>query len=279
MIDVIVVGEDDFEKTLFSISIQTIKDKIRVIIVSNKKHSFLSHFKDVFPIQEIVTKENTIGKKRQIGFLKATGDYVFFMNAGDVLFDAFSLFNCCKSTLGNDVVIGGIHNASKKYSNYYLVGNLYRRKTLKLYSIPFHESDGLENGFHQLLFMSPAKIVYTGDIIYFQKYEIDKDYHFYHSLLEDSYFALGKAKTRSYDSSKIAKLIYDVLLFFANSFRNQKEEYQDMLIQELKPLMKQYYHYQKYLQEDDKKFISDINVSNYIADQICFEQFEKEIIL
>lgn len=279
MIDIIVAGEDSkIDKTLFSIAIQTILDKIHVIVVSNEEHDF-SNFLDVVSIQEIVTDEKTIGKKRQIGLDNAKGDFVFFMNAGDELFDVFALFNCDKIMANNDVVIGGIYNAHKKYSNFYVVGNLYRRSFIKRHRISFHNSDGLGNGFHQLLFMAHGKIVYTGDIIYYQKNPIEKDYLFYHNLLEDTKYALDIAKTRAYESCEIAKLLYDVLLFFGSLFHEKREEYQEKLIEELKPIKKIFDQYQKYLSENDYNYISDINLSNPTVDQIYYKELEKLLVL
>lgn len=279
MIDVIVVGEDKkIEKTLFSISIQTILDQIHVIVVSEEKHDY-SGFQEILSIDEIVTKEKTVGGKRQIGFDKAKGEFVFFMNAGDVFFDVFALFNSHKIIQNYDVVIGGISNAEKKYSNYYLVGNLYRRSFIKRHRICFCHSDGLENGFHQLFFMAHGKINYSGDIIYYQKKEMEKDYSFYHNLIEDTKYAFDIARTRNYDSCEIAKKLYDDLLFFATFFHEKKEDYQNTLIEELKPIMKGFYDHKKSMREKDYKYISDINISNQKVDQIYFNELEKRIIL
>jgi len=126
--------------------------------------------------------------------------------------------------------------------------------------------------------MAHVKIVFTGDIIYFQKKEIPKDYALYHSLLEDTKYALSKAKTRSYQSREIAKLLYDVLLFFATTFHDNKE-IQNSLMEEVKPLIKEFYSYQKYLLDEDYQFISDINISNIKIDQLYFQELINTVVL
>ena len=193
MIDIIITGEaKSLEKTLFSICIQTISDIVNVIIVSNKKNPSLSEFQKKIAIQEVITKEKSIGKRRQIGYDLAKGEYLFFMNSGDVFYDVFALNNLYKIRDKNDIVIGGISNIEKKYSSYYLVGNLYRRKGLVTHRIQFSDSNGLENGFHQLYFMTHPKIVYSEDIIYHQNISIDKNYDYYHNLIQDSLFAISR---------------------------------------------------------------------------------------
>ena len=277
MIDIIITGESNsLEKTLFSICIQTIYDKANVIIVSNKHHSFIDDFRKKIAIQEVITKEKSIGKKRQIGYDLAKGDYVLFINSGDVLYDVFALNNLYKIREKNDVIIGGITNIEKRYSQYYLVGNLYRRKGLKSHRISFLDSDGLENGFHQLYFMTGPKIVFSGDIIYYQNTLIEKDYHYYHSLIQDSMASIMKAKTRSYQPKNIAKLLYDIVITFAYVFHERKDAFLEDLFQEFKPILEEYHSYQKYLSNEDIQYISDINLTNRTIDGLYLEELESK---
>ncbi len=277
MIDIIITGDyDSLEKTLFSICIQTISDKINVIVVSNKKHSFVSEFEKKIKIQEIITKEKSIGKKRQIGYDSAKNEYLLFMNSGDVFYDVFALHNLYKIKDKNDIVIGGISNIEKKYSSYYLVGNLYRRKGLVSHRILFSDSNGLENGFHQLYFMTHPKIVYSEDIIYHQNIVIDKNYDYYHNLIQDSLFAVSKAKVRSYKAKDIARLLYDVVLTFSYVFHNHSEDYFNDLFQEFIPLLEEYHSYQKYLNSEDIQYISDINLTNQTIDDLYLLELENK---
>ena len=277
MIDIIVTGKDEsLEKTLFSIAIQTIRDQIHVILVSEKKHSFMKEFQKKIKIEEVLTKEKSIGKKRQVGYEKADGDTILFMNSGDCFYDVFALHNLNKILLDNDVVIGGIENIEKKYSTHYLVGNLYKRKALKSHRILFRDSDGLDNGFHQLFFMSHPKIVYSSDIIYHENIIYEKDENYYNNIIQDSLFALQKAKNRSYASRDIAKLLYDVILFFAYYFHEGKDTFQEDLFLKFKPLLKEYQYYKKFLVDEDIQYISDINLSNRTIDQIYSEELEKK---
>ena len=274
MIDIIIAGDyDSLEKTLFSICIQTISDKVNVIVVSNKKHSFLSEFQKKIKIQEVITKEKSIGKKRQVGYDFAKSEYLLFMNSGDVFYDVFALNNLYKIRENNDVVIGGICNIEKKYSSYYLVGNLYRRKGLTSHRILFSDSNGLENGFHQLYFMTHPKIVYSEDIIYHQNYFVDKNYDYYHNLIQDSLFAVSKAKVRSYKARDIARLLYDIVLTFSYVLHNHDEE----ILQEFIPLWMEYQSYRKNLTNEDIQYISDINLTNQTIDDLYLQELENEI--
>lgn len=272
MIDIVLTGNGSLEKSLFSISIQTIKDLVHVIVVSNQKHSFLSEFQKKISIEEVVTKEKSVGSQRKVGYEKTKNEYVFFMNAGDVFYDVFALNNLYKIREKNDIIIGGIENIEKKYSTYYLVGNLYKRSSLKSHRMVFRESNGLENGFHQLFFMTHPKIVYSNDIIYYQNVEFVKDYEYYRNLIEDSKFAVEKAKNRSYSSSDIARLLYDVVLEFSYLFHEGWEE----LLDSFQPLWKEYQKYQKSLKEEDIQYISDINLTNRAVDESYLAELESK---
>ncbi len=96
MIDVIVINDkenSDISKTIFSICLQNIKDKVKVTIIDKfdndeiKKN--ISLFSGRLSIEYVCSKndENLF----QTGLNKTKGKYLFFIKSGDVLYDAFSL--------------------------------------------------------------------------------------------------------------------------------------------------------------------------------------------
>ena len=265
MINILLVGESKhFEKSLFSIAIQTVKEEMSVIMVSSKKHD-LSSFQKKIKIEEVITKEKSMGKRREIALQRAKGDYVLFMNSGDVFYDVFALNNLYKNVEGYDVVIGGIENRERQYSCNYLVGNLYRRKYLTSHKLVFHDSDGPENGFHKLVFMSGADIVYSSDIIYHENTSIREDNDW---VLEDAVFAVNLAKKRDYSPHNIALMIYDTVVYYAHLYHQNQ-----LSNGNYKDFISLYYEYQKYLSEEDYQYISDINLTNREVDDFYCTKF------
>ncbi len=272
MIDIVVVDrEGNLEKTLFSILQQTMREDISVIVVSNKAHKIIPHFQKKLSIQEIVMKKATLGEMRQKGFDSGSGEYVLFIHSGDVLYDAFSIFNLYRIREDYDAVIGSIFNYSDGRFSSYLVGNLYRRSSIKKHSITFLPSESLENGFHRLLWMSGTSFVFSDDYIYYATsfFSEEKEYEL---VLKDLLIVLKLAKKRKYDKAQIAMVLYDLLLYFAYWYSNNEIETSLIFKELLGQVIQEYQYYQDFLSEEGRTWVSSMYQNNEMIDSIYLKQ-------
>ena len=98
MIDIIIPAynaHNTIEKTLLSIVMQNICDKVKVYIVNDNSEQnyglIIKKFEKVLNIKELVLKENKgPGYARQYGIDNSNSEYIFFIDADDVLYDCFS---------------------------------------------------------------------------------------------------------------------------------------------------------------------------------------------
>ena len=163
------------DKTLMSIAIQSIVDKVCVIIVddcSNKEnqdlyHKYMEMFKPYMRIDYVRLKKNVgPGGARQAGLEFGNSDFVTFIDADDVFATSTALF-----VLDNEINKGdeicycnSIFQEEVKDSNgnfyaYYdhtndmtwMFGKIYRRSFLNKYSIRFNNSRANEDcGFNTI---------------------------------------------------------------------------------------------------------------------------------
>ena len=93
MIDVIIPAynaHETIDKTLFSLSIQTIRDRIHVYIVDDKSiigySEEIKKYSDKLKITELTLQENSgPGVARQFGIDNSNSPYLFFIDADDML--------------------------------------------------------------------------------------------------------------------------------------------------------------------------------------------------
>ena len=101
MIDIIIPAynaHNTIKKTLISICMQTVKDKINVYIIddcSNEDYKeIINIFKDKINIKYYKLKENSgPGVARQYGLEHSNGEYIYFLDADDMFMDIYSLEN------------------------------------------------------------------------------------------------------------------------------------------------------------------------------------------
>lgn len=149
---------------LASIQIQSIKDKIKVIIASDEPNISYEYLKKFFPKLDITTlscKENTgAGLARQRCLDACKTDWITFIDADDVFIDPFAIENLASAIEPNVVVVQGVFMqeisaneiqgirmiAHEDIGHPWVFGRLYNVKFLKANKIKFSELRAMEDG-------------------------------------------------------------------------------------------------------------------------------------
>ena len=176
MIDVIVPSYNSHKtinKTLLSLSFQTIKDKINVYIIDDKSDKPYDEFKELFKdrlnITVIRLDENKgPGNARNVGIEKSTNPYILFLDADDELYNSFTLENLFKYIEHCDMTYGGICEERKNHTYIYyplhqgcLHGKLYKREIIDKYNLRFTDTKYSEDNYFNQLYNSVSNNIYS----------------------------------------------------------------------------------------------------------------------
>ena len=233
MIDLIIPAynaKDTINKTLISIAMQTISDKVNVYIINDKSNysysSQIKLFEKYIKIKELKLKNNYgPGFARQYGIDHSKSDYISFIDADDVFHDVFSLEKLYTliSKENADFVYGGVleeneNSFIESYDNQRtFAGKIYKRSFLKKNNIKFNNTRHCEDlAFNQLILGLFPKIIQCNEIVYiycFNNKSVTRennDYSFY-SLEWYSYnvcWIINEIEKRNGDKNRIMLLIY-----------------------------------------------------------------------
>lgn len=188
-IDVIIPAynaQGTIQRTLASIAMQSIINKITVTIVNDADgigyQKFVDQFKDLMDIKEVVMPTNGgPGIARQVGIDSTSSPYFTCIDADDTFANAFSLETLLK---GMDVgaeyhtVVGCFveQHPNLTFINHqsdlvWMFGKLYTRAFCEKYKIRFNETRANEdNGFNtivRLVSSDQEKIMFLPDIVYY----------------------------------------------------------------------------------------------------------------
>ena len=187
MIDVIIPAYNahkTIHQTLYSISIQTIADKLNVYIVNDAGEDYkeyIDFFSNFIKIKEITLKKNGgPGVAREEGLKHSHAKYVTFIDSDDVFADPISLeclYDAIK-TNRSDLAIGNFNEQS--YKGEYLThkedktwmhGKMYRRNFIEKNNIHFNNSRANEdNAFNRSLLLRDPKVTYVDKKVYIWLY-------------------------------------------------------------------------------------------------------------
>jgi glycosyltransferase involved in cell wall biosynthesis len=163
------------DKTLMSIAIQNIADKVCVIIVddcSDKEHrelyrKYIDNYSKYFRIEYVKLKENSgPGVARREGLNFGDSEFVTFIDADDIFATSTALFtlyteikNNEKLYLCNSIFQEEVHDQDNNFHSFndhdndmtWMFGKIYRRSFLKALNINFNYSRSNEDcGFNTL---------------------------------------------------------------------------------------------------------------------------------
>lgn len=187
MIDIIIPTYNaikTLERTLFSISYQTISEKLNVYIVNDYSDDdyseIINYFSMHLNIKEIKLDKNVgPGLAREEGVKNSNSKYIMFIDSDD-MFAAPNSIEIIYNEINNknlDVVIGKfiecresdfVHHDNDEI---WLHGKIYRREFIEKNNIHFNDSRANEdNYFNQCIMLSDPKKDYIDYPIYFWMY-------------------------------------------------------------------------------------------------------------
>jgi glycosyltransferase involved in cell wall biosynthesis len=195
LIDVIIPAykaQESIERTVASLAIQSIKDKIKVTIVndcdSQDYSKVIKRYSDLIDIQEIkLNKNGGPGVARQYGIDNTNLPYFTCIDADDTLSGAFSLELLYKNLINNPNGVVCVGSFLEEHEDLqfiphagdliWMFGKLYLRKFIDKYEIKFNETRANEdNGFNTLVRLCSdeyEKIIFIQDVVYYWHFKED----------------------------------------------------------------------------------------------------------
>lgn len=311
MIDVIIPAYNShkyIDNLLSILSLQTIKDKIKVTIVNdgsnNNYAEFIDFYKEYIDINELSYKENKgPGYARKYGINHTNNKYIVFIDSDDVLYDRYALEHLYNAITSNDYdYVNSLfyeeYNNSfikKEEDNIWLHGKIYKREFLEKNDINFNDTRSNEdNGFNTLVLLSKPKTRYIVTPTYIWRSNMNSitrsnnyDYQYKGLLgfIENITWALEKKKkdiSLKKDISKIALqslyYIYLCYLHFYNKYDSfnlidkSYDLYQFYLLYDFSK-----FEYLRIIDDEYKKSSSSIDTSVALDPIITFRDFLRKI--
>jgi glycosyltransferase involved in cell wall biosynthesis len=255
MLDIIIPAYNAHKtivNTLSSISIQTMSHLAKVTIVNDGGDGYehiINFFKGNLNIQEIYTKNGGPAIARQIGLERTNNPFVVFIDADDVLANAFSLKFLLENIVNHDnvVCVNSKFISETEDGNYtsfgfkefiWLFGNIYRRNFIEENNIKFPLFSANEDLIFNLelnikSMQNNKEIVYIDDFTYIWKFNpnsITRRDNNEYSFFESSYHII-KGKTelfKKFDVEEIAshvfESVWDFYYFWEESIFERKEK-------------------------------------------------------
>ena len=261
MIDIIIPcynAHNTLDLTLQSIAIQSIKDKVNVLLVddsSNKKYdSFINFYSKFFKISLLRLGSNVgAGLAREEGINNTKSQFITFVDSDDMFYNEDSLellYN--KISEGYDLV-NSIEFDQKRDKYLRLNGNvhgkLYKRKFIKDNDIHFNETRYHEdNYFNNFVKLSGAKEAIVSKCTYFYTYNnnsvtnIDKkEFERLEIYLKNMNDLLNIAEKRKYNKNIIGGFKIEKYKYLKDRYNNfnleEKEIFKNWLTKYDKDLL------------------------------------------
>lgn len=238
MIDLIIPAynaHDYILNGLYSILLQSCVDKLKVYIVndcSDRDYSEeIDKVKDKINIVELKTPENMgPGFARQYGVDNSDSEFIIFMDADDVFYDAYSiesLYNELKNNDYNYIISDFIEetpfgNFDHYYNNIWMHGKMYRREFLVNNKIIFNNSSQNEDtGFNTLTNLCSDNTGYLNRFTYIWKYNENSitrrnsnEFEFIglEGFIKNICWAIKEAGNKNANIDKIAKVTYETMI-------------------------------------------------------------------
>ena len=306
LIDVIIPAFNShktIKKTLASISIQTIKHKISVIIVNDGGEDYediIKFFSSELDLREIKIKNSGPGAARQAGVDSTTNKYIFFVDSDDLLFDCFSIENLLQK-ISEDENIVYVNSSfieenvgreySKKPSNEnWLFGNLYQRSFIEENNIRFPEIRANEDVIFNMEIRILAKklnkkILFYDQVTYLWKWNeksttrknIDNYFYFEspYSVMKEQHSLFKKYKVEE-TSEELWNALWNAYYFWSNSFlwKEMPEVQRKKLFLAILDFYQDFFKFFKFFDEKEvKKWTTELNYIWNLDYEKSFEEF------
>ena len=271
MIDVIIPiynARSTLPFTLRSVSLQTIKDKIKVYLIDDcskdKYDDIIDEFTNTYGLNityKRLDKNGGAGVARQVGLDISNSKYVVFMDSDDMFFDVNSL-NMLYKTIdqGYDHVTGLTYEERYKtafYNEGDLHSKIYKRSFLKKYKIKFNETRFHEdNYFNNLVLVCNPKMyqlripvyVYVNNLESITSSDWDKEFERLEILLSNMSQLLKEGKKRKCDRELVLFYTAIKIKYFNRIWNRFSDEQKDTF----KKWLKKYkLDLEKYLTRED----------------------------
>jgi len=282
MIDIIIPAYNAHEticETLFSIAMQTMRDKINVYIIDdcskNDYSAEIKRFSSLLNIKEIKTPKNSgPGYARQLGIDSSTSEFIVFIDSDDVFYNYKSieiLYNTITDKYANVVSSKFIEEINDfivphKNDEIWMHGKIYRRKFLDENNIRFNNTYSNEDtGFNNLIFLCTS-VVNIDDITYIwrcnpKSITRSSEYNFWgmEGFTYNICWAVKGAEERDANPCSIATLLYETILevyyryVFYKKIRKDSDDVFKWSV-ELKKYYLKYYDYLDYYTKSESLY-------------------------
>lgn len=280
MIDLIIPiynAKNTLDLTLMSIKMQTILNKIKVYLIDDCSEDnydeIINNYKDMNIIYKKLDKNSGPAVARQVGMDISSSDYIMFIDADDLFYDADSVKKLYSEIeKGFDYVIGITYEEKRKIkimNESDLHGKIYRRNFIEKNKIKFNNTRFHEdNYFNNLVLACEPLIKKIFDFVYIYVYneesitniQKEKEFERLEILLSNMRQLLDKSKKRNCNRKIIAYLMFIKVKYFNQIYleftKEQKEKF--------KLWIKKYnLKIEKYLERTDLEEIYDEMLKEY----------------
>lgn len=281
MIDLIIPiynAKKTIDKTLMSIKLQTIVEKINIYLIddcSNDNYSeIINKYQDLNIIYKRLEKNSGPGVARQEGIDISASEYIMFLDADDLFYDTDSVKKLYEEIVkGYDYVLGITYEEKRNIdllNEGDLHGKIYRRKFIEDNKIKFNKTRFHEDNYFNNLVLACSPIINTilsKVYIYVNNEEsitnIDKTKEFerLEILLSNMREFLDESKKRNCKRDKVIFLIFIKIKYFNNLYPHFTEEEKNTFINWIK---KYSLDIEKYLNKTDYDAIKEDMLQNYL---------------
>ena len=266
------------DRLLSSVAMQTIKDKVKVILVndySERDYSeFITRFRELLDIEEIKNETNLgVGATRSKGMCYGDSEYITCIDSDDVFQNPFALEELLKVIeeggydVVNSIFLEELEDKvfiKHEYDTIWMFGKIYRRKFLEDNKIIMNSTTANEDtGFNRVVF-NTGKVGYLNDITYiwqFNKNSITRRekgiYRFtgVKGWIKNMTWANSEFERLKIDKNQYKGLVLESMViayFFYLGFCNDEDKRvkPELFIKWLRKYYWKYYKEQNYTKED-----------------------------
>ncbi len=253
MIDLIIPiynAKKTLEFTLMSIKIQTIVDKINIYLIddasADKYDEILDNYKDLNITYKRLDTNEGPAVARQVGLNISQGEYIMFIDADDLFYDADSVKKLYNAIEEYDYAVGYTYEEKRQIklaNSSDLHGKIYRRKFLENNNIKFNKTRFHEdNYFNNLVLLCSPKENEIEDLVYIyidNKESItnnskEKEFTRLEIMLSNIKELLNEAKIRNCERQKVIFAIFTKIKYFNRIWNSFTEEQQNLFISWIK---------------------------------------------
>lgn len=254
MIDIIIPiynSGNTLEKTLMSLKLQTLIDKINIYLIDDNSienyDELLNKYKDMNINYLKLDKNVGPGQARQKGLEISNGEYILFIDSDDLFYDSDSIKNLYEEIIkGYDYVIGITYEEKRQieiYNSSDLHGKIYRRKFLEDNSISFNKTRIHEdNYFNNLVLLCNPKeyellekvYIYVDNKDSITNTSMSNEFKNYEIMISNIKELLEEAKKRNCDKEKIIAFILNKINYFNRIFLSFTDTEKNVFIEWIK---------------------------------------------